>query len=513
MPVPPSTPTPPALQPRDALWACACIALAFVAFAVWLPTHQYGDGRRYLSMFSAYGFGPEPHLHWAYIPTAVWFEHGLRALGWEATPGLALQLFSALGAAVGLGAAFVLARACGAGRRAAALAVLVFGLTPALALFGRVAEVHSFHFGAVALVFAGVVAGGRGSLVRAAALTALLGPGLFLTHHSGLLLYPGLALLAAWTARKGERLELRALVVCAIAAAGAAAVALPFAAHQYGVSVVDMFAASSNQVSSDAKPNHLRALTTNFLVPVALGWVLLAIGARGLWQTGRALFWCLFATCVPPMLFFAWWAVEERGAYLLGLFPLFIAGTAVGITPLLLRARRSRANATAPHPLTRIVGLGLLVQFAIGAFVVGEFEDGVRAGRSEARFDILERALAPVSGPKLIVTFEPDRQSPCARIWNLHEIKLAHSAKLAMQIGHTPDDVTRMLINGIEALTLFNSPANKHIYFDRTFWKALADDSAFIPYGEAFEAAVSAHFAIEVLEDGNVWKLAPRAPN
>jgi len=476
-------------------------ALALAMLAVWLPDHQYGDGRRYLGMFSAWGFGPEPMRHWAYIPTAVLGERALEGLGIAWSPGLYLQLFSAACCAIGLGATWLLARALGCTRRSSWCGVALFGLAPGVMFFGRVVEVAAFQFAVTACVFAAVAIAGRGSLPRALFLTALLGPALFLAHHGGLLLYAGLGALATWVGRaeEGERgpvLTLPSLLLGATAAAIAAGLGLALAAHLYGQSITELADGSGNQIALDQRTSWLGSALENIVLPLAFAWPCVLLGARSLARRSevRGLLFVLLAGSLPALVFFTWWAVPERGAYLFGVLPLLGVLGAHGIESLL--GARVRL----------LPALGI-AQLVLGTWTLAAWEAAGETARHQARFDVLERALEDVPGPKYLLTVDPYWQSPSARISNLLETSLANVLRIARD-KELPPTVFVERIKATSGVQLLLIPgAVEHLYYDRTSLPALGPEDAFGPYVEQLELGIQQLFEVESLADGAVWRL------
>ena len=484
---------------RDLVHALAVLLLASVVFAGWLPVQQYGDGRRFVSHFSSIEFSPQPVSHWAYLPSALVFKHGLQALGIDASPGTVLQLFSALFTALGLSAAWLLARLFGATRRGAWWSVAFVGLSAVLGLFGRVVEVHAFHFGVVAITATALMGLTRGSLVRALGIILILGPSLFTSHHSGLMLYPGLALLGAFAV--DGRLRVRTVAWCGAAAGLALFASLWISAHAFGQSIPELFATSSSQVASDINPERISGFWTNYVIPLSFAWLLIGLGWTRLARQSRALWLVTLALAVPEILFFAWWAVPENGAYLLGILPVLIAigglATSSLRMPLAWLTDRKRS-------------VLLASQCLVTAWFVGGLLNGVGAQQGPGRFAVLERAMAPLAGPKIVFTVDPTVQSPSARIDNLMEVKLFHSMTRGIAANLTPEQLGVIFVEAADLEVYFTTKTTQNLYLDRTSWGALAEHPKYTPYAEQVERLFREHFQVHELEGGLVWKLEPK---
>ena len=484
---------------RDFVHALVVLLLGLIVFAGWLPAQQYGDGRRFVSHFSSIEFSPQPVSHWAYLPSALVFKRSLHAVGIDASPGVVLQLFSALFTALGLSASWLLARLFGATRQGAWWSVGFVGLSAALGLFGRVVEVHAFHFGVVALTLTALMGLTRGSLGRALGIILILGPSLFMSHHSGLMLYPGLAVLGALAVE--GRLRVRTGLLCGAAAGLALFASLWISAHGFGQSIPELFATSGHQVASDINPERITGLWANYVMPLSFAWLLIGLGWIRLARQSRALWFVTLALCLPEMLFFAWWAVQENGAYLLGFLPVLIA---IG----------AQATPSIDMPIAWLTDRKrtalLAAQCLITAWFVGGLLNGVGAQQGPERFAVLERAMAPVVGPKIVFTMDPTVQSPSARIDNLMEVKLFHSLTLGIAAGLSPEQLGEIFVEPADLEVYFVTHATQNLYLDRTSWVALDEHPEYTPYAEQVDRLFRENFRVEELEGGLVWKLEPK---
>ena len=464
----------------------------------WWSMRQYGDGPRYLSLFSSADFGPHPAQHWAYLPAGKLLESVMDALGIETTPTLVLQSLSAIAVSIGIAASWCLARAMGASRRAAGLAVLVVGLTPALMFFGRIVEVHALHFGVSASVFASVALFSKQSPWRAVVLVLVLGPWLFLTHSSGIMLYAGLALVALQAS--GLRWNLASLAIFAGVSGLALIMALTFAAHQFGVDVLNLLQNSSHEVAANLRPNRWATFVKSLLVPIAFAWPFILIGLKR-----GSLSWRLviLATCVPEILFFTWWGVQENGAYSLGYLPILLACAALGFDAF----GRPGTSSSAARVRRVLPGLAIGAQALLGGWTLLKFDGAIDANFQVERRLALAQAFEGDAGPKVLLSFDTTIQSPCDQFDQLLEVKLIHPIIQAQLAGILPTSIAAGLEGALQTVLTLRETAGATFYFDRTYHEQAKLVSELEPYAVAVEVAFRQRFVIVDLAGGAVWRL------
>lgn len=455
---------------------------------------QYGDEIRFLAMLSAGDLGRDASHHWAFVPAARALLGTARTLGFEPTPHTTLQLVAALSAAWGLAASMLLVRCVGLPRRAALGAVLLLATTPAWLFFGRVGEVHALHFAAastgLALIAACRLADPKARLPLTLVATALGCALLYPTHDSGLLLAPGFALLGAWVC--GPELRLRHVVACAGAASLGLVAGMLFAAAQFELGLVEMITSNTTHVETDLRADRLRTFVGNVLVPYLALWPLVLLTLLRSRSKRRL---ALSAVVLLPMAFFSWWAVDERGAYLLG---------CAGATSALGAAALARLT-----PGRQALAVTALATLQL-AFAIPQLTDRLTTpddARNRARFATLGAAFAHDPAPKLVLTLDPSRQSPSARFWEVDEVALENPLQVAVESSFPVDRIEDVLFQSLDLGILVARMETQSLYLDRAYVQLELGPRA--PYVAALEVALQRYFRVEELAAGQLWRLTP----
>ena len=410
---------------RDLVGSLAVVLVVLVAYLAWPAARQYGDGGTLAVLFSGDSQGTFEYVHAGYLPLARGLDALLRPLPGDLSPGRVLEVLSVVGAAVGLGASFLVARGFGASRAAALVAVALAATSPVLLLFGRVAEVHAPHFAAAALLVAALLSLGRRSAVACLALVALGGPTLFLTHQSGLLLLPGVGLLAWLQLEHHHPGPLRARQV-ALALVLSLTLAIGASCFLRDLGPLDHLTSSRSVITDFSHGSPLHGLVAGFLMPLLLLWPPILAGLAGPSRPGSPSRLALLAFVLPPGVFFAWWALPEYCAYLLGMLPMLLALAALGIDRLLARATFARALPAV-----------LVAQLVVGLEPPGVHAEGAEAhvGRAERLVDL----FADRPTPAVLLTIDGTNQSIAAHVRGLVELRLLRHVMMAEGRGDDPD--------------------------------------------------------------------------
>lgn len=248
-------------------------------------------------------------------------------------PIRAAYWLSHLFAGVGCGAVFLLCRAFGAGRRAAAAATVLVAVSPALWFFATTVEVHALHFGVVATFACCVVfAPWRRPLVALALVCALF-PLVYVSHQMSVWLGFGWVLLArASVERLGGRMRWRE----ALLGVG------PLLLFVLAAAIVWVGWLRSGRIGWDVghEQRILEAYTASgYALEMAWrGWLLplgclVPLGIAACFRSRgappvRAL---AAAFLVPPLLFLLFlYPVPERGGFFLGSVPFLALLISVG---------------------------------------------------------------------------------------------------------------------------------------------------------------------------------------
>lgn len=476
---------------------------AFVAFLfvllVWLPNREYGDGPRYVSMLSAYEFAPKSAVHWAYVPGAQAFRQALGAIGIDLLPGMALKAYSAFCVALGTTGSWTLARLVGASRPAAWFCTALALLSPVLAFYGRVAEVHAQHFAASAWFFVALVAIGKHGRLLTALVVLLGSPLLYLTHESGGVLFVGVAFFALFAV--GQRYSLLAIAGWGMVAGIGLFLGILFAATMRGISPMEMLKGTTGLVIGDDRPLQLLRLWTDLVLPVSLVWPFILYEAVCGWRIRRRFIVASLALIGPPLAFFTWWAIPEHGAYTLGYLPILLALGGLGLT---------RIQSMVSRPAAVLAALGLLaVQGAVSGWLVWKYEASFNAQYQNDRFRAVATAVAPDEA-RIIITLDPTKQTPSALLNNTYEYRLLHPVLQAIRNRVAPAQVVTVLESAVGGIIGMAAEADATLYYDRSYWRIIDLYPELEPYAVAIEDAFEHFFEVEEKSGSAVWRLAPR---
>jgi hypothetical protein len=314
-----------AARRADALVAFALGACALALYAISFQHSYWSDGRLLMTWVEA---RITHHYHAAYLPLAHLFQYVLGPF-YDGDPERPLLWLSASSTALAVGWTFLAARACGAGRSAAALGAGALATAPSVWFYATCVELHGPHLAVAAIVttwLARAYASGRWG--RGAVAPALAFLALYATHVGAALWLPALALVAL---RGGERWSWPRGAWLALLLGGAALVA--WIAFTRELPSSRRFAAEAAVGALlDWKP---ATLWTEFVLPASL---LALIGLPGLLlcapaRADRRLTWRACAACaVLPYLFVVpGFAYAERGAYFAGVWPLLACGVALAL--------------------------------------------------------------------------------------------------------------------------------------------------------------------------------------
>ena len=454
---------------RADLAVAAAFALAAgLLFAATLQTRMYGDGGGLVSMFAS-GEGRGYH-NVLYLPYLRAFD----ALVPGGEPIRTATLASALAAALGCGATWLVARGLGASREGAALATALAAVTPATWFFATTAEVPAPHFAAVALCAAVVLRAPWRRPGLALALVAATFPLLALTHQTAVLLGPGWVALVAYARARVARPFGAAFVLGVVGPLLLAAlVATLLAASWYRTGELALFDSTVTSILDEFTGIVAPAdfLWRGWVRPLALVLPLALAGAWTLRREPLALT-ALLVSCAVPFAFFTWWGVPEHGAYFLGTMPFYAA--------LVARA----ADALRPAARRALFAVALVVQALLGRAYVAEWDRGydpyervehVRAALGESGVLLSTASVAPRIDVHLPGIEEHSLIDPFARA--------------AAEAGFGPDQFVAAVLPAIDQFT-----AGRRIAFE-TNYRELAPSRQLTyrvaePYFDALLAAL-----------------------
>lgn len=470
----------------DAGLATVLAAVCGALYAATAQTRQYGDGGFLLTGF---GLRPDGSADW---PHALYFPAAAALSGaWpEASQATVLRALSAAPAALAVGFVYVLARAWGATRGPAMAAALLLAVSPGWWFFATTIELHALHAACVALCALVVLAAPWERPVAAAWIAAVPLPLLFLSHQSGLLLGPGLVLLAQF-ARRRRGLSalgpapLMLLVVPLFTATILAAI--PTAAALAGDGVDRLMQTSRATVHDHHREFSFAGLVEGWLQPLGLLLPVALVGLVRMRQRGWALA-ALLGLLVPSLVFFVAWGLPERGGYALPSAMFLAVLAALGL------ASFPRA---APAAGVLVVAQAALAWSALAAWDTPDWDERMRS-----RAAAVERLMPQRRG--VLITFDHTLQSVTAELPGIEEI-LGHLLVLpALLDGTSPEVFAETLGRGlIRQCEASRDPLVLDLSH-RTH--ALERDPRSRPYLDALEDWMRAHCTVVRQEDPR-WDL------
>lgn len=429
-----------------------------------------------------------PHLSYHH---ALWIPacRALDAIVSSDDPVAVPRILSSLSAALAVGLTYPLCLRLGAARGASAFATTLLGLTPAVWFFATTVEVHALHMGAVALAAVVTFSAPWRRPALALAISAAVFPLLVLSHRSAVLLGPGWVLLVgAAAAAQGVRLSL-ARVLLVVGPVLLAVMALTLCWSNW-LAFGEFTLRSERELGFVGQVHASRAfgglVTTGWLLPLLALVPLAVVGA----VRGGHLRYALPAQVLlllPPLAFFLWWGVDEKGGYFLGTAPFLAALAARGVHGL------GRAHAG----LWRVAGLLVLAGTLVESrHFVRAFDDG---------FDPADRvaAVREAFGAEAGTVVSVQVAAPSIAIWipGTHEIQLLEQVR---EPGAEPEALTQRGLVALEpylgrvavALDLSNPQP-----YDRPGLAAVTQ-----PFLDALERGLEERFATHRVTRGS-WTL------
>ena len=497
------------------LFDCALAGgLWLVALCLYLATpitRGYGDGPNLVLLFSDPENVLPPYSHALYLPLArilgtvlAWFEV-------ESAPAETLRLFSQLTAALGVGFSFLVARAFATSRLAAFVATALFAVSPPVWFYACTPEVHPPHYAAVGLVAVVTLFGPWKKPVLATVVMVALMPLLFLTHQTGLLLFPCWAILAGFAReRVSSAFEKRTLWLrLAPAIAFSFALALLFNALLRDIQLVDSLTRSSKSVTHRTGPPLIGAWQ-GWLQPLALLWLpiftsLLALARRRA-QTRRVA--VLLAVLAPSLVFYFFWGIPERGGYTLGGAVFLTALAAIGFD------RWLQTRTGTPRPRALVIALAILLislQGAYARYEVESFDDPSINAEIQERVAAARLAFGETDALKVLVSFDASNQTITAVAPDILEIRLLAALLRAGREGQTPAEFAA------DAVQLLREKGKGTVLvLDRSYASSLevqGVEIAEVKILRAFQNLVSSSFEVTEFPGpgGGFWRLEPSA--
>lgn len=495
------------LTRHDFAWA---IGLGLAALGLYLTTpieRIFGDGSMLLTLFAVRDFGQTVYQHALYLPLARALRQLVLALGFSLSPGEILVLLSQLSGAFGIAMAFLVARGLGIKRSASGAASLLLMFSPPIWFFSDTAEVHAPHLAMVGLTAVVTLFGPWRRPVLATLLMAICLPLLFLSHQSGLLLYPAWPLLAQiGRKRVGAPLSLRALL---FGVAPAALLALIFAivltARMRGMGLSDSLQGSTGLVSAYMKSPLLTGLWQGWLRPLAFLWLPLLFGIRHLRLKDRNSLQslALAALILPSLAFFISWGVPERGAYSLGTAVFFSALAALGLEPFLKFPRGSQAWRWSVSSIAALV----LIQAITARREVMAFDRPEINNETQQRISAVEQVFEGMPEPFILTSLDITEQTVTGELAKVYEVSLRAEMIKALEERASPEAFSERALG---LLRLIVNDYKVTIVLDRSYRPHLDDYPKCIPFVNTLEADLLAQFQIEKLPGpgGGFWKMS-----
>jgi len=474
----------------------AAIALALAVGFQWLygqtfQTRQYGDSGLLLNVFAAHRDGSGTWYHALYMPVA-----GLLARTCEwSSPAAVLRFVSSGSGALGVALAYGLCRAWSTSRAAALVASLLLGFSPAWWFFSTAIEVHSLHAACVGLVAcAALLAPWRRPVLAALAVAALM-PLLFLSHQTGVLLGPGMVLLAQFARRRRGLPPLRAASLLFLVGPlylAALLTAIPTAAAMGTYSMDGYLGNSVGMLRVFDKPFSLGDFWSGWVRPLGLllplaGVGLLTRNSRGLERS------TLLVLLLPSLLFFVVWGLYERGGYTLG--------TAAFLSLLCARAL--------PQDGRRTLALGALLVALQGGLAwrdLRAFDAPEWGERLAARARATARALP---GRGVLISFDPRGQFIEALLPEVTEVPSYPLLGHALGLPRAPEEFAAE----VGALVERQWERSSDVAIDlgcRSIAAAIAPRA--LPYLDALEVWMGEHYDVTRIDDPEWPMLRVRRP-
>jgi hypothetical protein len=497
------------LAPRDALGAAALFAAVLALYAATAQGRIYGHDGAFL--VNAFALGAEGHSNSALYAGAAELA---RALAPGDGPTRPLLWLSHAGGALGVAAAYVLARALGAPARGAVFGAALLALAPAQWFYATAIETHALHVAAVGVAALLCVLGPwrRPWLARGLAAAGVLL--LYPTHMTGLLLLPGWLLLARVGRARRAPPEAPAETSAGEPARDLAATGAVFAAA-LALSVMlanHLFGAGFTLIAgADAPTRFLEQFQQRFtLAGFWSGWALplflllpvglatLAAGRPGApggsSEAGaRAVRAALAVLIAVPAVALLWLSIPERGAYFLGSAPFLAALCAFAPLPAGARGWWLAAGLVA---LQGIAGRGELAQHD-ALFPIAERAEAVRAA-------IGERGV--------VITLDPSAPRTKAWLPGVEDYDLSADLFAFAGRGAPPEEFAAFVVERVRPV-LAETPVALDLTYRRLY--APPPDPALIarlePYLVACEARLHAELGTRLVPHA-WWPLLVLAP-
>jgi len=488
------------------------VVLGCAALALYLATpiqRGYGDGPNLVLLF-ADPAGLQPvYNHALYLPLARLLSSALEWVRLELTPAETLTLYSQLSAALGLACSYLVTRALGGRRGPALLGTALFACAPPVWFYACLPEVHAPHFGAVSLVAVATLYAPWRKPVLAGALVTLLMPLLFLTHQTGLFLFPGwLLLIGLARARISTPFSARTLWLRVAPAIGLSfGLALFFNASLRQIPLEASLARSSQAVVTHNGPI-LEGIWTGWLQPLALLWLPLIAGLVVLAtrRDRRNLALALLAVELPSVLFFCWWGVPERGGYTLGGGAFLVTLAAIGFERLSPPSRERGLAALYTPALALFL---VVMQLSYARFERNLFDDPAVNAAMQERVESARTAFGSSEAPHVLVSFDATNQTITAAAPEIRELRLRVPLFRAAERGEQPRKFAENAL-----LLVRDKSLGAELVLDRSYADFLEGDDPIVAMLLEFEALLRESYEITEFPGpgGGFWRLTAPSP-
>jgi len=423
----------------------------------------------------------EPHrriwMHVLYLPLG----RLVAAAGAGPGPYHVLGMLSAVAGALGLAALWLALRANGARISIAFTLALITGLTPVVWFYSTTVEVHAVHFAFVSIALCTVLLVPWRRTVLAHALASLACSGLFLSHQTGVLLVPALALLSLHAQRRqGLELDTRRALLRLVGCYGLATL-LAIGLERWLRGGGDARTPLEFIRVYGGESASLGWWTRELLVPLGL-LLPLALVALALRQGSLELRRAVGAALLVAIAFFGWWGVETRGGYFIGLVPFLALLAAEPVQRVVDRVGWSKIAATA------CVSFVLLVMYV--------FSGNTKYRPLDPNGLLYRSLIADHALPEggILISLDPRCQPVDLYRPSIRELNASRRVALALAHGVDPHALAELIASETAAQC---NELGGAVAIDHGFLKRSAGISRFEDFARSYWESIQARFGRE----------------